>query len=299
MTRLKNGWKKPLASSSKMGHDRMSSDEILAAEINSRKNENPAKNVLQWMIDVGHGVLSTISVKDEISEFPLSSVVPFAINHDGKPYILIASIAAHTKNLIKDQRSSLFISHPNPEGDPQSYWRACLIGKFKEVIVAEDDSEHSDAVVSVSSEQQEAMLTRYKAQVPNADAYLKTHNFSFWSMDEIISIRYIAGFGKICWIGGDEYLSATVQPSLDEVKSGSIEHMNDDHVDAMVDIYNAHFTKNSAVVHMDDLDSRGIFLQCMESNHQVYIPYGKTITSDELRVSIIDLVKQARIIAQQ
>jgi len=128
---------------------------------------------------------------------------------------------------------------------------------------------------------------------------LKTHNFSFWSMDEIISIRYIAGFGKICWIDGDEYLSATVQPSLDEVKSGSIEHMNDDHVDAMVDIYNAHFTKKSTIVHMDDLDSRGIFLQCMESNHQVYIPYGKTITSDELRVSIIDLVKQARIIAQQ
>jgi len=39
-------------------------------------------------------------------------------------------------------------------------------------------------------------------------------------------------------------------------------------------------------------------LQCMESNHRVYVPYGKTITSDELRVSIIDLVKQARIMSK-
>jgi len=114
-------------------------------------------------------------------------------------------------------------------------------------------------------------------------------------MDEIITIRYIAGFGKICWIGGEEYLSESTPIGLEEVKEGSIEHMNDDHVDAMVDIYNAHYGKNSSKVHMNDLDPRGIFIQCMETNHEVYIPYGKTITSSELRVAIIDLVKQARI----
>ena len=277
----------------------MADDEISLAEENSRRNENPAKNVLQWMIDVGHGVLSTLSVKREISNFPLSSVVPFAINDDGKPYILIASIAAHTKNLKANGDSSLFISHPQPEGDPQSYWRACLIGKFKEVTTADKPPESTHEMVHITAEEQETMLTRYRTQVPAADMYLKTHNFSFWIMDEIISIRYIAGFGKICWIDGQEYLSQIVQPNLDDVKSGSIEHMNDDHVDAMVDIYNAHYEKSSEVVHMSNLDSRGIFLECKESNHHVYIPYGKTITSDELRVSIIGLVMQARKILQQ
>ena len=270
-------------------------DDISAAEENSRKNENPAQNVLQWLVDVGHGVLSTIAVKSEISEFPLSSVVPFAINPDGKPYILIASIAAHTKNLQTNQNSSLFVSHPNPEGDLQSYWRACLVGKFKEVRISGDDQDESENAVYVSTKEQESMLTRYRTQVPNADAYLKTHNFSFWIMDEIITIRYIAGFGKICWIGGEEYLSESTPIGLEEVKEGSIEHMNDDHVDAMVDIYNAHYGKNSSKVHMNDLDPRGIFIQCMETDHEVYIPYGKTITSSELRVAIIDLVKQARI----
>ena len=98
-----------------------------------------------------------------------------------------------------------------------------------------------DGAISVTAEEQETLLSRYRTQVPNADSYLKTHNFSFWIMDEIISIRYIAGFGKICWIEGEEYLSESIQPSLDDVKEGSIEHMNDDHVDAMVDIYNAHY----------------------------------------------------------
>ena len=271
------------------------SDEITAAEENSRKNENPAKNVLQWLIDVGHGVLSTLSVKEEIIDFPLSSVVPFAINTDGKPYILIANIAAHTKNLSSNQNSSLFVSHPKPEGDPQSFWRVCLVGKFKEIRVSNESDDNLDGAIYVTAEEQETLLTRYRTQVPNADSYLKTHNFSFWIMDEIISIRYIAGFGKICWIEGEEYLSESIQPSLDDVKEGSIEHMNDDHVDAMVDIYNAHYDKNSANVLMNDLDSRGIFIECMETNHKVYVPYGKTIDSDGLRVSIIDLVKQARI----
>lgn len=273
----------------------MTDSEIKIAENNSRESENPAQNVLQWLIDVGHGVLSTLATKSEIQDFPLSSVVPYAINNEGKPYILIASIAAHTRNLTANPNSSLFISYPNPSGDPQSHWRVCLVGKFKQVFAIDDElNSNSSNGVFVSQDELELMLTRYRAQVPSADAYLKTHNFSFWIMDEIISIRYIAGFGKICWIDGGEYLSKTVQTNFDDVKKESIEHMNDDHIDAMNDIYNAHYGKSSSNVQMDDLDSRGIFLQCMETKHKVYIPYGKSIEKDELRVSIIDLVKDAR-----
>ena len=275
--------------------DKVTDSDIEIAENNSRKSENPAQNVLQWLIDVGHGVLSTLAAKSEIHNFPLSSVVPYAINKEGKPYILIASIAAHTRNLTTNPNSSLFVSYPNPSGDPQSHWRVCLVGKFKQVFVIGNDTESSSPDgFPVSEDELELMLTRYRAQVPSADAYLKTHNFSFWIMDEIISIRYIAGFGKICWIDGDEYLSTTVQTNFDDVKKESIEHMNDDHIDAMNDIYNAHYGKSSSNVQMDDLDSRGIFLQCLETKHKVYIPYGKSIEKDELRISIIDLVKDAR-----
>ena len=275
----------------------MSNDNELA-ERNSREKSNPPSDVIQWLVETGHGVLSTISSNEGTEDYPISSVVPFAITPEGKPYILIAGIAAHTKNLRQNNKSTLFISHPNPEGDPQSFWRASIIGNFKEVKTIASSSDKAEVAsgktMIVTEEEEEMMLIRYRAQVPNADAYLKTHNFSFWLMDDIIKIRYIAGFGRICWIEGDEYLSNEIHPTFQSSKLESIEHMNDDHVDAMIDIYDGYHGKTSSSVIMTDLDSRGVFLQCQDSIHSFYVPFGKTIAEDELRVAIIKLVKQAR-----
>ncbi len=274
------------------------SNDINLAERNSREKSDPPSDVIQWLVETGHGVLSTISSNKETEDYPISSVVPFAITPEGKPYILIAGIAAHTKNLSENSKSTLFVSHPNPEGDPQSFWRASIIGNFKEVKTTQASSEKNAALgntILVTNEEEEMMLTRYRAQVPNADAYLKTHNFSFWLMDEIIKIRYIAGFGRICWIEGDEYLSKDIHPTFQSSKLESIEHMNEDHVDAMIDIYDGYHNKSSTSVTMTDLDSRGVFLQCQDSTHSFYVPFGKTIAEDELRVAIIGLVKHARV----
>ena len=275
----------------------MSNDSELA-ERNSREKSDPPSDVVQWLVETGHGVLSTISSNEGTEDYPISSVVPFAITPEGKPYILIAGIAAHTKNLRQNNKSTLFISHPNPEGDPQSFWRASIIGNFKEVKTIASSSDKAEVAsgktMIVTEEEEEMMLIRYRAQVPNADAYLKTHNFSFWLMDDIIKIRYIAGFGRICWIEGDEYLSNEIHPTFQSSKLESIEHMNDDHVDAMIDIYDGYHGKTSSSVIMTDLDSRGVFLQCQDSIHSFYVPFGKTIAEDELRVAIIKLVKQAR-----
>jgi len=274
------------------------SNDVDLAERNSRDKSNPPADVIQWLVETGHGVLSTISSNKGTEDYPISSVVPFAITPEGKPYILIAGIAAHTKNLMENNKSTLFISHPNPEGDPQSFWRASIIGNFKEVKTTQASSEKNAALgntILVTNEEEEMMLTRYRAQVPNADAYLKTHNFSFWLMDDIIKIRYIAGFGRICWIEGDEYLSKDIHPTFQSSKLESIEHMNEDHVDAMIDIYDGYHNKTSSSVTMTDLDSRGVFLQCQDSSHCFYVPFGKTIAEDELRIAIIGLVKQARV----
>ena len=158
------------------------SNEIELAERNSREKSNPPSDVVQWLVETGHGVLSTISSMEGIENYPTSSVVPFAITPEGKPYILIAGIAAHTKNLSNNNKSTLFISHPNPEGDPQSFWRASIIGNFKQVKTDESSSSSegvtSENTVIVTEEQEKAMLIRYRTQVPNADTYLKTHNFS-------------------------------------------------------------------------------------------------------------------------
>ena len=82
----------------------------------SAKKGCPAADVRQWMQDVHVATLSTLSVKSDIAGFPACSVVPFALDADGAPFILVADIAAHTRNLKDDQRCSLFIRSTDGSG---------------------------------------------------------------------------------------------------------------------------------------------------------------------------------------
>ncbi len=50
------------------------------AHVLANKNEDPAENVAQWLEDVHHGTLSTISTVDGLEGYPHGSIVPFAIN---------------------------------------------------------------------------------------------------------------------------------------------------------------------------------------------------------------------------
>ena len=49
------------------------------------------------------------------------------------------------------------------------------------------------------------------------------------------------------------------------------------------------------VIDSTQQNSTEVFLQCQESNHRFYVPFGKTIAEDELRIAIIGLVKHARV----
>ncbi|MBL4703057.1 MAG: pyridoxamine 5'-phosphate oxidase family protein, partial [Flavobacteriales bacterium] len=51
------------------------------------------------------GVLSTLSVKWE--GFPFGSVVPYCLDGEGMPVVLISTIAQHTKNITQDNRCSI------------------------------------------------------------------------------------------------------------------------------------------------------------------------------------------------
>ena len=264
----------------------------------AHKNENPAENVAQWLEDVHQGTLCTISNVEGLEGFPYGSIVPFAIDEDGCPYILVAEIAAHTKNLLNSPKSCLFISHPKPSGDPQSHWRASIIGSFSRIVspsrIDDLSPEKLESSIQVSEEDEENMLIRYCQRVPNAENYLKTHNFYFWKMNEIERVRYIAGFGKICWIEGDELLNAISDPEINNVKDESVEHMNEDHEDAMITICEGIHGFKPKSVQMINLDSGGIMMKSEEPKKSVYTPFRKRIKSDDLRVEIIKLVKEAR-----
>lgn len=268
-----------------------------AAEKNARSQSEPAQDVHQWLEDVHFATLSTISQVDGIEGFPIGSVAPFAVDSDGKPYILIAEIAAHTKNLLTSNKMNLFIRNPESQGDPQTSWRASLVGNMKRIASPRNkdkfSEEHLRDCIQVTTEEEDILLARYSERVPHADRYLKVHNFSFWKMESILKVRYIAGFGRICWIEGDE-MEIEKDSELDEIKQSSIEHMNEDHEDSMITLCEGAYSFIPERVELLDIEPRGILMQTYEPDRLVYSSFGKAITASDLRVEIVKLIKKAR-----
>src|SRR5271166_2308175 len=62
------------------------------------------------------GSLSTLSRKQP--GFPFGSLMPYALDGQGRPIFLISTMAMHTQNLQADPRASLFVTEPDASGDP-------------------------------------------------------------------------------------------------------------------------------------------------------------------------------------
>src|SRR5208337_3164050 len=72
------------------------------------------------------GSLSTISRKQP--GFPFGSLMPYALDAQGRPIFLVSTMAMHTQNLQADPRASLFVTEPGAGGDQLGSSRVTLIG---------------------------------------------------------------------------------------------------------------------------------------------------------------------------
>ena len=71
--------------------------------------------------------LCTLLVDERAPGAPFGTPVPFAVLDDGRPVIVVSSLAVHTHNLRADPRASLVVV----EGPAQG-WRVTLVGRFVE-----------------------------------------------------------------------------------------------------------------------------------------------------------------------
>ena len=169
-----------------------------------------AKLARKLLLSEYQGILSTISV--DVEGYPFGSVVPYCLNKESKPVILISTIAQHTKNIISDSRVSLTVTERGID-DGQTAGRVTFIGDVEKL-----DSDDSESV------------ERYYQYFPQSMGYHKTHNFDFYQINPV-RIRFIGGFGEIYWLEKEDFLLNNPF-SFDEEKS-MVEHMNADHIEAM------------------------------------------------------------------
>jgi len=225
------------------------------------------------------GTLCTLAHPDSAAPgYPYGSLVTVAL-HLGHPVFLISGLAEHTKNLRSDARSSLLMSEGG-DGNPLALGRITLVGECRR-LSGDDSAAPKDAYLAVH---------------PDARYYLDYGDFAFWRL-EVQSLRYIGGFGRMSWVDVDQWLAAEPDP-LAPAAAGIIQHMNDDHSEAMADYCRA-FSKaqDFSDVKMTGIDQYGFELSVNTPAgwRPVRLGFESPVRSPgEVRTAMVSLAKRAR-----
>jgi heme iron utilization protein len=147
---------------------------------------------------------------------PYCSLVNVASHADASPILLISRLALHTKNILADTRVSLMLDE-RAAGDPLEGARIMLAGRAEEA----------------SGELAALLRRRYLNAHPSAEAFVDFKDFSFFRIVPSGG-HLVAGFGRIIDLQPAQFLTDIGDASeLLEAEQGAVEHMNEDHREAM------------------------------------------------------------------
>ncbi|MFI8480025.1 HugZ family protein [Pseudomonas sp. NPDC078700] len=208
-----------------------------------------AKHARELLLKEYRAVLSTHS--KSMPGFPFGSVVPYCLDAQGYPIILISRIAQHTHNLQRDPKCSILVGERAAD-DIQAAGRLTVLAEARQL---EDPQEI------------EAAAARYYRYFPESADYHRAHDFDFWRLEPVRS-RYIGGFGAIHWVD---------QVTLSNVFAGDseesmIEHMNADHAKAIAHYVTLADLPAQPSAEMVGIDSEGFHLRIAKSVYWLAFP---------------------------
>ena len=221
------------------------------------------------------GTLATSSVE---GGFPFGSLVAYAVDDLGRPILCLSDLAEHSRNLAADPRASLMAAQTG-EGDPLALARVTVLG----------------SVVELRADADAAAV--YRERHPGA-FYSDFHDFRIYRL-EVASVRYVGGFGRMSWVSAADHAAAEPDP-LRPHAAGIVEHMNDDHADALV-TYCRVFGGRAGTerAEMVGVDRYGFTVLAQDAGSDdrtaVRIPFGRRVdTTVAVRAAMIKLLRQAR-----
>ena len=220
--------------------------------------------------------LSTMSRK--CSGYPFGSLMPYALDLDGRPLFLISNMAMHTQNLKAEPRASLFVGQV-ADGDPLGGGRTTLIGD----------------VESVPGSDLASVREQYLACHENSRLWVDFEDFGFYRLQPL-DIYYVGGFGVMGWVSAEDYKLAQADP-LAEAAPGIIAHMNADHVAAMILRAQKHASYEATEASMTAVDRLGFFLKLKtaEGMKGVRINFLREVaTAQDTRHVLVEMVRAAK-----
>ena len=236
-----------------------------------------AERVRTLVNGAGSALLSTIA--RDPAGYPFGSLVTFLVDTDGSPWVLVSTMAEHTRNAQSDPRASLLVTEQAPSGvDPLALGRVSLVGDL--------------TAQAPTPELRTAFLERH----PGARVYVDFPDFGWWKLD-IRAIRYVGGFGRMSWVEADEYSVAAPDP-IAPFADGIVAHMNADHADSHVMLIH-HVVGRTDVTSavMTGVDRLGCDLdaQSPRGTLPLRLPFPAPVASaDEVRATLVAMLHAAR-----
>ena len=208
---------------------------------------------------------------------PLVSQVNIATDIDGSPCFLISQLSAHFGALENDSRCSILFGLPG-KGDPAAHARITVNGRVQKVT---DKTERT------------RIRDRFLRKHPKSELYADFGDFAFWRQEpDAASLN--AGFGKAYEMSGADILVApALVESLVEMEAGAVEHMNDDHADAIALYATVLAKQNEGNWTLSGLDPEGLDLANGDQTARLWFEPPLTGAA-ELRPRLVELAKHAR-----
>ncbi len=203
-------------------------------------------------------------------------MMPYATDDFGRPIFFVSSMAMHTQNLQRNPRASLLIMQPDVSGDPLGAARLTLLGDAKEVAAEE-------------------VRERYLARHENAKFWQDYSDFAYYRL-EVSAVYFIGGFGVMGWVPAVDYGSASPDP-LATAAPGIIQHMNNDHGDALLLIARQFAGEAPDQVAMTAVDRLGFHLRLKSGDriHGRRVAFPREVKSrEDARAVFVEMVGQAK-----
>jgi putative heme iron utilization protein len=259
-------------------HARAETARTLAATPGIRGEPSDAERGRTLLAAARTGALATVSL--DPAGFPFGSLVAYAVDDVGRPLLCLSDLAEHSRNLGADPRASLMAADTGG-GDPLALARVTVLGSVVEL--------HGDA--------RDGALRSYRDRHPDA-FYAAFTDFRLYRLD-VASVRYVGGFGRMSWVSADDHAAAEPDPLRPHV-AGIVEHMNDDHADALV-AYCRVFGGRAATerAEMVGVDRYGFTMLAHDDGAAertaVRIPFGRSVdTPGAVRTAMIELLHETR-----
>jgi hypothetical protein len=208
---------------------------------------------------------------------PYASFVLITLDLDASPLLLLSDLAQHSRNIAFDPRVSLLLDGTEGLLDPLTGPRLTLLGR----ALPTDDPR---------------CLGRFMSHHPASAAYAGFRDFRLYRI-MVERGHLVAGFGRIEWIDGSDYLFALDASALAAAETEILRHMNADHSDTVAHYACGLLGRTGTGWRMTGIDPEGIDMRCDGDTARLdFAPPvpSPVLTPEAARMALVQLSAAAR-----